>query len=298
MLGSNVPTIGGYPTGFKFADKWGCECIQIFLTMSRRWDIPQLIDGKIIEFKSAWSNSSVESVVSHIPYLVNLASPDSDIWKKSIERMFLEIDYALNLNVFYLVLHPGSYTYSNKQIGLKRIIKALNKISDEINTRKICILLETMSGQGTSLGSNFKEINYILKKLKKPYLFGVCLDSAHIFHAGYNIMGFNGYKNVIKRFDEIIGIEKIKVIHLNDSKTELGSKVDRHANIGEGKIGLRFFHAILNDNRFSNIPKIIEIPERDEKSQESLIFLRNLQKMERILELKNLLKQLTLEETY
>lgn len=298
MLGSNVPTIGGYATGFKFGDQWGCDCIQIFLTLSRRWDIPKLIDEKVIEFKKSWNRSSVKTIVGHIPYLVNLASPDNVIWKKSIKRVLMEIEYASNLGVLFLVLHPGSYTNTNKQIGLNRIKKALNIISKKLIDQNVRILLETMSGQGSALGSTFKEINYILKNLKKSNFFGVCFDTAHVFHAGYNIMGLDGYKRVFKRFDEIIGIDKIKVIHLNDSKTELGSKVDRHASIGEGRIGLKFFHSILNDDKFYNIPKIIEIPDRDEKSQESLILLRELQNVGRISELKNLLKQLSLEEIY
>ena len=298
MLGSNVPTIGGYTTGFKFGDEWLCDCIQIFLTLSRRWDIPHLNDEKITEFKHAWKSSSVKSVVGHVPYLVNLASSDNVIWEKSIKRMLLEIEYATNLGVRFLVLHPGSYTNTNKQNGLKRIIKALNMISKNLTDQHVLILLETMSGQGSTLGSTFKELNFILKNLNENKYFGVCFDTAHVFQAGYNIMGIEGYNRIITRFEDIVGLKRIKVIHLNDSKTDLGSKIDRHSSIGEGRIGLKFFHSILNDDRFDNIPKIIEIPDRDEKSIESLKILRELQNVGRVAELKNLLKQLSLEEIY
>lgn len=282
MLGSNVPMVGGVTTGFKTGDQWECECIQIYLTPSRTWSVPPLTEEKINEFKHAWSTSSIKCVVAHIPFLVNLASPDRELWKKSAKRLITEITIANKLNVPYLVLHPGSYRNSRKQDGFKRLIKGLNLVAERIKEPKAVVLLETMSGQGTMLGSSFKEINHILRNLHKNHLFGVCLDTAHIFHAGYNIIGYKRYNEVISEFDDVIGLDKLKAIHLNDSKTELGSRVDRHACIGEGKIGLQFFHALLKDERFFTVPKILEIPERDDKSEKSLKFLRNLQNAKKV----------------
>ena len=298
MLGSNVSTIGGLTKGFQVGDKWKCDCIQIFLTLSRRWSIPPLTDEKIYEFKKSWSKSSIQCVVAHIPFLVNLASPNNDLWKKSVERLIAEVKIANCLNVPYLVLHPGSYRNSKKESGLRRLIKGLNQFSERIKETSVMILLETMSGQGSMIGSTFKEIKHILNNLNNKKLFGICLDTAHIFHAGYNIVGYKRYDKIIKEFDEIIGLDQIKVIHLNDSKTELGSRNDRHANIGEGKIGLQLFHAVLKDERFMDVPKILEIPERDEKSKLSLELLREIRDLDFIPKIKNFSIQLSIKEIY
>lgn len=281
MLGSNVSTVGGFSTAFKMGDKWQCDCIQIYLTLSRRWNTPILSKEKIKLFKEDWSKSSIKSIIGHIPFLVNLASPNKDVCHKSKKRFLTEIDYADKLNIPFLVLHSGSHCNSIKDEGIKRLIEGLNLIK-EINNPSTIILLEIMSGQGSSIGSNLEEIKFILDRLERSDSFGVCLDTAHAFQSGYNIKGYKGYNWFMNEFDKIIGLDKLKVIHLNDSKTELGSKVDRHSIIGEGKIGLEFFHALLRDNRFINIPKILEIPERNEKSNESLIFLRKLMKLDHI----------------
>jgi deoxyribonuclease-4 len=277
MLGSNVPTIGGFHTGFKWGDKWGCEVIQIYITLSRRWNVPELTKEEISKFKMAWQESSVKEVVAHVPYLVNLASPDKKLYQKSIERLLTEISRAIKFGVSLLVLHPGSYGNSKKEEGIKRVIEALNSILQEIDFPGK-ILLETMAGQGTTIGSRFEELALILEKVKRPESLGICLDTGHLFMAGYDIREYEGYQKILNEFDRIIGIEKIRAIHLNDSKTGLESRSDRHACIGEGKLGLQVFHAILRDEKFKGIPKILEIPERDTKSKDNLELLRNLQK--------------------
>jgi len=277
MLGSNVPTIGGFHTGFKWGDKWGCEVIQIYITLSRRWNVSELTKEEISKFKMAWQESSVKEVVAHVPYLVNLASLDKELYQKSIERLLTEISRAIKFGISLLVLHPGSYGNSKKEEGIKRVIEALNSVLQEIDFPGK-ILLETMAGQGTTIGSRFEELALILEKVKKPESLGICLDTGHLFMAGYDIRGYEGYQKILNEFDRIIGIEKIKAIHLNDSKTGLESRSDRHACIGEGKLGLQVFHAILRDEKFKGIPKILEIPERDTKSKDNLELLRNLQK--------------------
>jgi len=275
MLGSNVPTIGGFYTGFKWGNKWGCEVIQIYITLSRRWEVPELTKEEISKFKMAWQESSVKEVVAHVPYLVNLASPDKELYQKSIERLLIEISRAIKFGVSLLVLHPGSYGNSKKEEGIKRVIEALNNVLQEIDFPGK-ILLETMAGQGTTIGSRFEELALILEKVQKSESLGVCLDTGHLFMAGYDIRGYEGYQKILDEFDRIIGIEKIKAIHLNDSKTGLGARRDRHACIGEGKLGLQTFQAILKEERFHNIPKILEIPERETRSQDNLELLKTL----------------------
>lgn len=276
MLGCTVPTIGGLPKGFYWARKWGCECIQIYVTLSRRWEVSELSTEEVLHFKSAWHDSPVKKVVAHVPYLVNLASPDKNLWQKSKDRLSIELSRARQFGVNFLILHPGSYGNSGKEEGIKRTIDALNIISSEVHDQKTKILLETMSGQGTSIGSGFEEIAHILEEVKNPGLFGVCFDTAHVFAAGYDIRGYEGYETVLGEFDSIIGLKKIKTIHVNDSRTKLGSRSDRHACIGEGELGLETFHAVIRDARFLNIPKVLEIPERDKRSEDNLELLRKL----------------------
>jgi deoxyribonuclease-4 len=279
MLGSNVSTVGGLSNGFRNGDAWGCECIQFYVTLSRRWDIPELKEEEIVRFKEAWQKSAVKKVVTHVPFLVNLCSVEPELQRKSIARLVTEVSYNNKFNIPYLVLHPGSYGKSTRADGINRLVEALNIVASHFKNTSSLILLETMAGQGTTLGSSFEEMQTILSQLEKKDFFGICFDTSHLFIAGYDIRGYQGYENIIKTFDEIVGVENIKVIHLNDAKTNLGSKNDKHAAVGEGQIGLQFFHALLRDNRFSDVPKILEIPERDIKSKESLIFLRKLKEI-------------------
>ena len=296
MLGSNVPTIGGFHTGFKWGDKWGCECIQIYLTLSRRWDVPNLSQQEITRFKTAWQESSVKEVVAHVPYLVNLASPNKELRDKSVKRLGIEISRAIKFGVSLLVLHPGSYGASTREEGIKRVIETLNRVLEETES-PVKILLETMAGQGTTIGSRFEEIALILKRVLKSEKLGVCLDTGHLFMAGYDIRGYKSWESILNEFNKIVGIEKIGAIHLNDSKTGLGQKSDRHACIGEGKLGLQVFQTILKDERFRETPKILEIPERDTRSKDNLKLLRYLQSSSEALpEEKRDPTQLTLKE--
>lgn len=197
-------------------------------------------------------------------------------------------------------MHPGHSLRLDKKTGINRIIRALNSVFDNVHNSTAMILLETTAGQGTAIGSRFEEIALILEKVKKRHLLGVCFDTAHVFEAGYDIRGYQGYEKVLERFDTIVGLDKLRAIHLNDSKTALGSKVDRHASIGEGKLGLQIFHAFVRDQRFQDTPKIIEIPERDgKKVQQQLELLRKLQTTSRLIsEPKSVRAQLTLDEVF
>ena len=276
MLGSNVPTIGGFHTGFSWGDKWECECIQIYITPSRRWDVPELSQKDTAVFKTAWENSSVKEVVAHVPFLVNLASPNKEIWQKSINRLVTEISRAEKFGVPFLVLHPGSYGSFTKREGIKRVTQALDIVFQNFDKPSVKVLLETMAGQGTMLGSSFEEIAEILEKVAKPEFLGVCFDTGHVFMAGYDLRSYEGYESVLREFDKVVSLKRIDCFHLNDSKTKLGSRSDRHACIGEGELGLQVFHALLRDKRFSDIPKILEIPERDKRSKDNLELLKRL----------------------
>jgi len=301
MLGSNVPahpSRGGLATLFRYAEEWRCECAQTYITLSRRWNVPDLSPEEISNFKSSWQESHVKQVIAHAPLLVNLASPVDSIRQKSKDRLSTELSRANKLGIQFLVLHPGYYRSLDKKNGIERIIGALNDVLDNVNDSTAMILLETTAGQGTAVGSRFEEIAYILEKARKKRFLGVCFDTCHVFAAGYDIRGYRGYEKVLKKFDGIIGLDKLKVVHLNDSKNRLGSNVDRHASIGEGKLGLQMFHALVRDPRFRDTPKVLETPKSDgKKVQKQLEFLRKLQATSSpIFEPKDIRAQSTLDE--
>ncbi len=276
MLGATVPTIGGIKNAFYWGDRWDCQAVQFYLTLSRTWKVNQLSEKEILEFKTAWKNSNVKEVVAHIPYLVNLISFNTETREKSIERLTAEIERAKLLDVKYLVLHPGTFKDISKEEAINLFVSNLEKVLKKIDLENVKILIETMAGQKNSLGSSFSEIKEILSKITGNS-FGVCVDSAHLFEAGYDVSA-DGYDDLFKLFEKEIDLKKIMAFHLNDSKTKFNSKVDRHQHIGQGEIELGFFEKLLNDKRFKNIPKIIETPLMGEKSEQNLEVLRDLVK--------------------
>ncbi len=276
MLGSTVPTVGGIEKAFYWGDRWGCEAVQFYLTLSRKWQVDDISQEKIDSFKKSWKSSKVKEVVAHIPYLVNLISENETTKEKSIERMVAEIERAEVLGVKYLVLHPGSRGKQDKEGAIKALKKSFDLVLSRVAPKNVKILIETMAGQGTALGSSFQEIKEILSALDNDNLFSVCFDSAHVLEAGYDIRGKENYKEVLDEFNKYIPLEKIEAFHLNDSKTKVDSRVDRHEHIGKGEIGLAFFKELLNDDRFKKIPKILETPSMETMSEENLKVLRKL----------------------
>jgi deoxyribonuclease-4 len=283
MIGSNVPAIGGFHAGFLWGDKWECECIQIYVTLSRRWEVPELSQKEVAVFKTAWKDSSVKQVVAHVPFLVNLASPNKEIRRKSISRLITEISRAEKFGVPFLVLHPGSCGNLTKTEGIKRVTQALDIVFQTFDKPSVKVLLETMAGQGTMLGSSFEEIAEILEKAANSEFLGVCFDTGHVFMAGYDLRSYEGHESVLEKFDKVVSLKRIGCFHLNDSKTRLGSRSDRHACIGEGELGLQVFHALLRDKRFQDTPKILEIPERDKRSKDNVELLRKLSQISELL---------------
>jgi len=281
MIGSNVPTHpsrGGLATLFQYAEEWGCECAQTYITLSRRWSVPDLRSEEISSFKSAWLKSSVKEVIAHVPLIVNLASPLDPTRQKSRDRLSVELSRVNDLGIHFLVLHPGYCGNSSRKRGIERVIEGLNNVLDNVNDSTAKVLLETMAGQGTAVGLRFEEIAYILGGVEKKQFVGVCFDTCHVFASGYDIRGYDGYEEVLKKFDATVGLDRLKAIHLNDSKAELGSKIDRHIAIGEGKMGLQVFHAFVRDSRFRDTPIVLELPSRNRESiQQQLALLRKMQ---------------------
>ncbi len=268
MLGATVPTTGGIEKAFYWGDKWNCQAVQFYITLSRKWQVDKIKEEKVSIFKDAWKESSVKEVIAHVPYLVNLVSENKEIRIKSIKRMVEEIERAKLLGVKYLVLHPGSA----KKEGVKLLKESFDRVFQKTNPKGVKILIETMAGQGNYLGSSFEEMGEILYSLNNE-LFSVCFDTAHVFQSGYDI---RDYDETFRKFEKNVPLKKIELFHLNDSRSLFGSNVDRHEHIGKGEIGLTFFKTLLNDKRFKDLPKIIETPEMGEESLNNLKVLRKL----------------------
>jgi deoxyribonuclease-4 len=281
MIGSNVPAHpfrGGLATLFQYAEELGCECAQTYITLSRRWNVPSLSSEEISSFKSTWLKSNVKEVVAHVPLIVNLASPVDLTLRRSRDRLSVELSRVNDLGIHFLVLHAGYYGDSSRKAGIERVIGGLNNGLKNVSNSTAKILLETMAGQGTAVGFRFEEIAYILDRVEKKEFLDVCFDTCHVFASGYDIRGYDGYEEVLKKFDATIGLDRIKVIHLNDSKAELGSRIDRHTAIGEGKMGLQVFHAFIREPRFQDTPIVLELPSKEkELVQQRLALLRKMQ---------------------
>jgi deoxyribonuclease-4 len=277
LIGAHMSIAGGISKAFERGQSVQCRTIQIFLKSSNQWKAKPLTEEDKILFQEAQKTSGIHPVVAHDSYLINLASPNSDLYQKSIAAFMEEMERANFLGVPYLVLHPGAHVGSGVEAGIARIAAALNQAFARVDS-PVTILLENTAGQGSGLGYRFEELASIMEKIKEDGRVGICLDTCHAFAAGYDIRTKDAYASVMREFDRLIGIKKIRAFHVNDSKKELGSRVDRHAHIGQGFIGLEGFRCLINDKRFMKIPKILETPKGPDLAEDriNLATLRSL----------------------
>jgi deoxyribonuclease IV len=277
LIGAHMSIAGGLSKAFERGQSVECRTIQIFLKNSNQWKAKLLTEQDKILFREAQNKSGIHPVAAHDSYLINLASPDSELYQKSITAFMEEMGRANFLGVPYLVLHPGAHVGSGVEAGIARIAEALNQALARVDA-PVTILLENTAGQGSGLGYRFEELASIMEKIKEDGRVGICLDTCHAFAAGYDIRTKEGYASVMREFDRLIGVEKIRAFHVNDSKKELGSRVDRHAHIGKGFIGLEGFRCLINDKRFMKIPKILETPKGPDLAEDriNLAILRSL----------------------
>ena len=260
LVGSFISTAGGVDKAIQRALDIGCNTMQIFTKSNRMWKSKPLTDEEIKAFKKNVKEAHLEKIAVHASYLINIASSNPEIEKKSIMALIEEVERCQALEIPYLVLHPGSHTGAGIEHGIKTIAKNLDIVLKK-NPGSTIICLETMAGQGTNLGSTFEQLQAIIEATTEQDRVGVCLDTCHIFTAGYDITTKAGYEAVMEQFNKIIGINKLKCIHLNDSKMPLGSNKDRHANLGQGLIPQKIFEYIMNDKRLEDVPKHLETPD-------------------------------------
>ncbi len=259
-LGAHMSIAGGIHLAFDRLKKIRGNALQIFTSNQRQWRSGKL-DARAVElFKAGWERSGWIPVAAHDSYLINLAAKDNRIVSRSITAFAEELTRCRELGIRYLIMHPGAHVGAGVEAGLINLAKNLDRSIEASGVESVSVLIENTAGQGSSLGSSFEEIGFILKNSRFGETMGVCYDTSHGFAAGYDVRDARVYNLTISKFDEAIGIDRLRFFHLNDSQREFGSRVVRHEHIGKGKIGSSGFRLLLNDPIFHDIPMVLETP--------------------------------------
>lgn len=277
-LGAHMFITGGLHKAIESGEALNCETIQIFTKSNRSWTAKALSSDEIQVFTDKLAGTSISPIFAHNTYLINLGAVDSQTYEKSYAGMKLELERAEQLQLPFIIMHPGSHLKAGEKEGLERIADAMRKLLSETEGYKVKVLLETTAGQGTNLGYKFEHLATLLKLIDYPDRTGTCFDTCHTFAAGYDFRTEKGYEIVIADYESTVGLETLQAFHLNDSIKDCGSFVDRHEHIGKGYIGTEGFKHLVNDKRFKDIPGVLETPkEKDYKEDEmNLKVLRSL----------------------
>ncbi len=270
LVGAHQSIAGGIHTAFDRARRAGCVTLQVFVKNNNQWKGKPLTDEDIASYKTAASKSNIAPVVAHSCYLINLCAVDPMILKKSREAFLDELRRCDVLGIPYFNFHPGAHLGEGEKEGIKRIVESLNWIHRQTQGSPVLSVLETTAGQGSVLGYRFEHLREIIDTVDEPHRMAVCIDTCHIFAAGYDMRTDEGYERIMRQFDEIIGLDQLVAIHANDSKRELGSRVDRHEHIGKGAIGKEGFRLLMQDERLKHIPKILETPKGKDLKEDKM----------------------------
>jgi deoxyribonuclease-4 len=268
LLGAHMSIAGGHYKAVEAAAKFGMDVVQIFTKNNNQWRAKPLVEEDTIQFQQALASLKIQHPIAHSSYLINLAAPTDDLWRASIESLIMELERAGQLGVPYLVVHPGAFTTTSEEIGIRRIATAIDEAHQKVTPQASQILLENTAGQGSALGWKFEQLAEIIAQVHQPKLLGLCFDTCHAFAAGYPLSSAKEFRETMARLDDTIGLGSVKAIHVNDSKRELGSRVDRHEHIGRGQIGIEAFRRLLRDPRFANVPMYLETPKGKEGDEE------------------------------
>jgi len=261
----------------------GCDTIQMFVKNANRWVGKVLSDEEADQFREAKKDTGIDPIFSHNSYLINLASPDDALYKKSMDAMLDELERSERLRLPFIVIHPGAHVGSGEEAGLKRIAAALNTLFKKTKGYTVAIALETTAGQKSNLGYRFEHLAALIEAIGDRKRVWVCYDTCHTFAAGYDLRTKKAYEATVREFDKVVGLKRIGAFHLNDSVNDLGSRIDRHAHIGQGYIGLDGFRLLMNDERFVSIPMVLETPKGPDMAEDimNLTALRGLTKKRR-----------------
>jgi deoxyribonuclease-4 len=278
LLGAHMSIAGGLHLAFTRIRRVKGEALQIFLSNQRQWKSPPLTSEMIEDFRLEWEKNQRIVVAAHDSYLINLAAPDQTTVEQSVNAFADELVRAAALEIPFLITHPGSHRGQGVEAGLRRFVRNLDSAITLSGTVSVSILLETTAGQGTNLGSQFEEIALILSDSQYGDRLGVCFDTSHVFAAGYDLRTPETYEETLSLFDRLVGLQRLKFFHLNDSKRPLASRVDRHEHIGKGEMGLKPFRLLLNDPRFQKHPMVLETPKGKDLKEDkaNLRILRSL----------------------
>jgi deoxyribonuclease-4 len=281
-FGAHMSIAGGCDRAVHSAQSFGFATVQLFTKNNNQWKVPALTDEHVAAFRGALESSAVGTPVAHNSYLINLGSPDDALWNKSIDAMTVELERCEALGILDLVIHPGAHVGSGEEQGLERIARALDVIHHRTRGLAVRIDLETTAGQGSCLGHRFEQLGTILGQIREPERVGICVDTCHIFAAGYSLETQEEYDGTMDELDRAVGLGRVRVWHLNDSRRERGSRVDRHAAIGRGCLGLEPFRHVVNDPRFRAVPLILETPKGSDEQGEPFdaVNLRVLRQLE------------------
>jgi len=276
LIGAHMPVAGGLHNGVTSGKAIGCETIQVFTSSPRQWKSKPPLAETLEAYKSACRDCEIAPTIAHDSYLINLASGPGDVLTKSLGAFRDELERAEAFGIEFLVSHPGAHLGEGVDVGIKRLIENLDIIHQELPGYKVRTAIETTAGQGTYLGDKFEQIAQILGGVKEPERLAVCIDTCHMLASGYDIRDKEAFETTMSLFDEIVGLRNIAVIHANDSQKGLGSKVDRHAHIGEGEIGIEGFRLLVNYPAFAGVPIIVETPDADTMHEVNVKRLRDL----------------------
>jgi deoxyribonuclease-4 len=266
-IGAHMSVAGGVSRALDRGDALGLDAVQIFTKNASQWRSRPLEDEERDRFFRRREETGITTVVAHDSYLINLASPERGLFERSLTAFEEELSRCEILGIAWLVMHPGAHRGCGETEGISRVGKAIRLALLESGTSRVSVLVETTAGQGTQLGYRFEHLRDILEGAAIPERVGVCLDTCHIFAAGYDIRDREAYNRTLLAFDTVVGLEHLKVLHVDDSKKGLGSRVDRHDHIGKGRIGVDAFAFLLNDTRLSPLPFILETPKTDPETQ-------------------------------
>jgi deoxyribonuclease-4 len=251
---------GGYHKAVERAAKVGCDVVQVFTKNNNQWRAKKITDEEAERFREKLAELSIAHPIAHSSYLINIASPEPALWKKSVDALVVEMLRAEQLGLEFVVLHPGAYTTATEEEGIRNVVRALDEMHSQTPGIGCRCLLEATAGQGTNLGWQFEQLAAMLGGVADGERLGVCFDTCHVFAAGYPLGSEDDYAATMSAFDQTAGLDQIRAFHLNDSKRELGSRVDRHERIGQGELGLEPFRYLLNDARFREVPMYLETP--------------------------------------
>ena len=281
-LGAHMSTAGGYSRAIDRGQEVGCTALQLFTKNANQWAGKPISEDEAVLFKTTCETAgySSECLMAHDSYLINLATPDDVLWEKSLAAFGHELDRCAMLGIPSLVTHAGAHMGSGEEVGLDRIAAGIERVLAERPGQDVTVLLETTAGQGTCLGYTFEHLGRVISSIsgERRHRVGVCWDTCHLLVSGIDFSDEDKYEQMVEAFDRVVGLEKLRGIHLNDSKKGLGSRVDRHEHIGKGMLGIEPFRYILNDERLAAIPKVIETPKGNDltEDRENLALLRSL----------------------